>query len=40
MLSNIKAYQTETASQRFSSQNSQTCCTPGRLFTNGLYLSF
>ena len=27
MLSHIKAYQLERASQRFSSQNSRSCCT-------------
>ena len=33
MLSNIKAYPSETASQRSPSQNSPTGCTPGCLFT-------
>ena len=33
MLSNIKTYQSETASQRSSSQNSPLCCTPGCLLT-------
>ena len=33
MLSNIKAYQSETASQCFPSQNSPSCYTPGCLFT-------
>ena len=38
MLSNIKAYQSETASHCCPSQNSPSCCTPGRLFTNGFFL--
>ena len=29
----IKAYQSETASLHFSSQNFPSCCTPGCLFT-------
>ena len=33
MLSNIKAYQSETTSQCFPSQNSPSCYTPGCLFT-------
>ena len=33
MLSNIKTYQSETASQRSSSQNSPSCCIPGFLLT-------
>ena len=34
ILSNIKVYQSETASQRSHSQNSPSCCRPGCLFTN------
>ena len=33
MLSIIKTYQSETASQHSPSQNSPSCCTPGCLFT-------
>ena len=33
MLSNIKAHQSETASQHSPSRNSPLCCTPGCLFT-------
>ena len=33
MLSNIKAYLSETASQHSPSQDSPPCCTPGCLFT-------
>ena len=36
MLSNIKVYQSETASQHSPSQNSP-CCTPGRFFTNEFF---
>ena len=38
MLSNIKAYQSETATQRCSSQNSPLCCTTDCLFTKGSLL--
>ena len=34
----MKAYQSETASQRSPSQNSPSCCTPDCLFTKGLPL--
>ena len=37
MLSNIKVYQSETASQHSPSQNSPSCCTPGRFFTNEFF---
>ena len=36
-MSNIKAYQSETVSQRFPSQNPPSCCTLGHLFTNGSF---
>ena len=38
MLSNVKAYQSETASQQSPSQNHPLCCTPGCLFTKGSIL--
>ena len=38
MLSNIKAYQSETASQHSPSQNSPSYCTLGCLFTKGSLL--
>ena len=38
MLSNVKAYQSETASPRSPSQNSPLCCTLGCLFTKGSLL--
>ena len=38
MLSNIKMYQSETASQRFLSQNPHLCCTLGCLFIKGSLL--
>ena len=38
VLSNIKVYQSETASQHSFSQNSLSCCAPGCLFTKGSLL--
>ena len=38
ILSNIKAYQSETASQHCPSQNSPICCTPSYFFTRGSFL--
>ena len=38
MLSNIKAYQSETESQHSPSQNCPLCCAPGCLFTKGSLL--
>ena len=37
-MSNVKAYQSETVSQRSPSQNSPSCCTAGCLFTKGSHL--
>ena len=38
MLSNVKACQSETVSQRFTSHNSPLYCTLGCLFTKGSLL--